>query len=81
MPLKGKSKSDEIANKATETFERLSKSFDFDKIKTKTEVISFRVPPGERDRLRILFARKGFTLAQGVKKLVYEYSEKVEKEK
>jgi len=80
MPLKGKSFPDEAAGrKAAETFAKLEK--DFGKLPATTETISFRVPKGEKERLRILFARQGMTLAEAVKKAVYEAAKKAEEGK
>lgn len=49
----------------------------FNKLPKTTEVIAFRVPKGERERLEILFAEKeGLRLSEGLKKAVYEYVNK-----
>jgi hypothetical protein len=77
MPLKGRTfNSDSSELKAKETFARLEKSFG--NLPSTTETISFRVPTGERDRLRLSFSRQGLTLAEGLKKAVYEYVAKLE---
>lgn len=51
---------------------------DFGKLKQTTETLSLRVPIGERTRLRLLFARHGLTLAEGLKKALYEFAAKLE---
>jgi hypothetical protein len=77
MPLKGKTAPDNAAGKkAAETFARLERSFG--ELPSTTETISFRVPRGEKSRLRVLFAREGKTLAEGVKAAVYEAAKKAE---
>ena len=77
MPLKGKpSTTDAAGDKAAQTFEKLTKSFG--DLPSTTETISFRVPRGEKLRLRNLFARKGLTLAQGIKHAVYAYTTAIE---
>lgn len=77
MPLKGKPAPDDAAGKkAAETFAKLNR--DFGSLPATTETISFRVPKGEKERLRILFAREGKTLAEAVKAAVYEYAKKAE---
>ena len=58
MPLKGKSTAtDAAAGKASATFDRLTR--DFGKLNSTTETMSFRVPRGEKLRLRGIFARHG----------------------
>ncbi len=77
MPLKGKPTTNDAAGKkAAETFSKLTR--DFGSLPATTETISFRVPKGEKDRLRILFARQGMTIAEAVKTAVYEYAKKAE---
>ena len=39
-----------------------------------TTTVSFRVPKGERVRLEKVFAEHGLTLAEGVRRAVYEYA-------
>ncbi len=71
MPLRGKvTTQDSAARKAADTFSKLDR--DFGSLPSTTEVISFRVPKGETNRLKIHFARQGLTLAEGIKKAVYE---------
>jgi hypothetical protein len=60
--------------KARETFEKLNKSFAG--MPNTTETVSFRVPRGERARLRLLFQRRGMSLANGLKAALYEYLER-----
>ncbi len=78
MPLKGRSgASDEAAaQKAAATFDRLEKSFGT--LPSTTETLSFRVPKGEKARLRLMFARHGMTLAEGLKKATYQLAEQLE---
>ena len=54
---------------------------DFGKLKNATETLSFRVPNGERTRMRLLFSRHGMTLAEGLKTAVYEYLKTLEARK
>lgn len=49
----------------------------FEKLPTTTETLSFRVPMGERERLRALFASQGMTLTEGLKTAVYEFSRRL----
>lgn len=42
-----------------------------------TTTISFRVPKGERVRLERVFAEQGLTLAEGVRRAVYEHVKKL----
>jgi len=46
---------------------------DFSKLNKTTETVAFRIPTGERNRIRLLFARHGMTMAEGIKKALYEY--------
>ncbi len=76
MPLAGKSQDDAAGRKAAETFARLSKAK-----RTATETLSFRVPMGERERLRLVFAHEGLTLTAGLKLAVYQYVKSLETSK
>lgn len=73
MPLAGKKEPEDnaAALKAKKAFDKLDK---LKGLQSTTETLSCRVPKGEKERLRLLFARQGLTLAQGVKKAVYEYA-------
>ncbi len=42
-----------------------------------TTTVSFRVPKGERARLERVFAEVGLTMAEAVRRAVYEYAKKV----
>ena len=61
----------EIAEKYNQDADKRER--DFSKVKSTTEVLGFRVPMGERTRIRLAFARHGLTLSEGLKKSVYEY--------
>lgn len=77
MPLKGRSQGEGSASKkAAQTFARLEK--DFSRLPRVTEIVSFRVPIGEKERLRQLFGRQGKTLTTAVKEAVYEYARKLD---
>jgi len=77
MPLKGHKPENEIIPKAVETFERLNKSKNFDRLEKTTEVLAVRLPKGEKNRLRLLFARNGQTLSAGIKAAIYDYAKKL----
>lgn len=51
---------------------------DYSKLPMSTETMSFRVPIGERERLRALFAKNGMTLTEGLKMAVYEFARHLE---
>ncbi len=81
MPLKGKpQQEDPAARKAAETFERLAQAQpkDFGSLPQTTEPLSFRVPKGEKARIRAVFARNGMKLSEGMKKAVYSFLEELE---
>jgi hypothetical protein len=75
------------AIKAREVFTKMDQAAeerqrkDFGKLKHATETMSFRVPTGERNRIRLAFARHGMTLADGLKTAVYEYLKSLEGKK
>lgn len=64
--------------KAAETFEKLNRLASLPKT---TETLSLRVPIGEKERIRSVFARHGLTLANGLKAAVYAYLEQLEAKK
>ncbi|GHU32486.1 hypothetical protein FACS1894172_09180 [Spirochaetia bacterium] len=79
MPLKGSSAAAE--KKAEQTVEQLSKNAKFSGLRKTTETISARVPTGEADRLRSIFAKSGYTLAQAIKIAVYHFAQELEEKK
>lgn len=60
------------ADQAREVFEELSKKTFEDMPKT-TCTVGFRIPVAERSRLRVIFQRRGMTLAAGLKAAVYAW--------
>jgi len=84
MALAPKRSGEALDLKAAETLAKVNSTASPAKValkdlEKKTEVVSFRVPIGERTRLRLLFARKGLTLADAVKTAVYDYAGRVER--
>ncbi len=51
---------------------------DYSQLPMTTETLSFRLPNGERERLRALFAKNGMTLTEGLKFAVYEFARHLE---
>jgi len=43
-----------------------------------TESVSFRIPKGERKRIERVFAESGMSMAEGVRRAVYEYAKKLQ---
>ena len=76
-----------VAMKAREVFTKMDQAAedrqrkDFGKLNHATETLSFRVPTGERSRIRLAFSRHGMTLAEGLKAAVYEYLKSIEAKK
>ena len=76
MPLRGNNQQpDSAAGKKAETvFTEIQKKY----ARASTEVITFRIPYGEKERLRAVFSRKGFTLSEALKIALYRFAEEVE---
>jgi hypothetical protein len=78
MPLRGKTNeaTDAASKKAAGVLEQLSKPApDVEKYKHATEVIGIRLPSGEKERLKTIFAQKGLTFSQAAKIAVYRFAE------
>ena len=76
-PETGKTPSqDAAAERARQVFAKLNQA---ENRPPATETLAFRVPYGERERLRLLFARNGMTLTAGLKAAVYAYAKELEK--
>lgn len=71
-----KTAKDAAEEKAKETFEALNKKFE--NLPSTSETISFRVPKGERLRLKNLFARHGLKMSEACKTAVYKYAKELD---
>ena len=75
MPLRGNDQSEHATNRTDTVLQGIK---NFSAVKSTTEVVHFRIPQGEKERLKALFAKKGFTLSEAIKIAVYRFAEEIE---